>query len=74
MSGLTTTTRRAVLCADGQIHYGPDYLAGMDPAKVIAAADARNREPRYCGGGPHFLAEQTITVSDWSPVTLGDAS
>lgn len=64
-----TTTQRAVMCANGKIHYGPEYLKNDDERRVRDAADQHGREP-WCGGTPHYIGEQTITVSRWVNLAL----
>jgi hypothetical protein len=58
------TTQLAVRCADGRIHYGPDYLRGEDPQRVKAIADAHSEET-WCGGGPHTIVTRQSILTRW---------
>lgn len=61
----TTVTERAVLCADGRVHYGPEYLRGMDPVRVRGVADQASLT--WCGGGPHVIATRERITTAWKP-------
>lgn len=55
---------RAVICADGRVHYGPEYLNNDDPERVRTVADAHAEQP-WCGGGPHRVATRKIITTAW---------
>lgn len=65
---MTTVVEHAVLCANGHVHYGDEYLRQQAPAEVRRIADTAIGEP-WCGGGPHVIAARERIVTDWKPET-----
>ena len=63
-----TETETAVLCANGRVHYGPEYLRGDDPERVRSAADKTAERPDtpWCGGAPHALATRQRITTAWT--------
>jgi len=62
-------TDTAVLCTDGRIHFGPEFLKGDDSGRVRATADAVAKRPgiRWCGGAPHVIATRKRITTAWEP-------
>lgn len=60
-------TETAVLCADGRVHYGPEYLRNDDPQRVLAVADTQDArcDVTWCGGAPHYLATRRRITTAW---------
>lgn len=61
-------TERAVLCSNGRIHYGPDFLAHDDPERVREVADAvaKRTDAAWCGGAPHVVATRQRITTAWA--------
>lgn len=59
---------RAILCANGQVHYGHEHFGGKNlPETMVGIANEWSNEP-WCGGAPHYEARQTVTTSEWHKV------